>query len=70
MVRDGRKKVLEHGKVLLLLTASAVSGLIPVAQGLIGLLMSWEAGASRQLVCPCGEIVVCDLSIIENAETF
>lgn len=32
--------------------------------------MSWGAGASRQLECPSGEIVVCDLSIIENAEIF
>lgn len=66
MVRDGWKKVLEHGKVLL--TASAISDLIPVARGLMGMLMGWGAGTSRQLVCPLGEIVVCDLSIIENAE--
>lgn len=39
-VRDGRKKDLEHGKILLLLTAFAVSGLIPVAHGLTHVIMS------------------------------
>lgn len=44
MVKDGRKKDLEHGKVLSLLIASAISGLIPVALGFTCVLMSWGWG--------------------------
>lgn len=69
MVKNGRKKDLEHGKVLSLLIASAISGLIPVALGFTCVLMSWGWGGAetgRKLVCPSGEVVGCNLSLSQR----